>query len=174
MSSHQGPSPNKASGTSVVNAGAWPGNRAFPSCDANDSWPWPHAGGPPGRPCSLGRSHVTVRGAFPERPSPPSVHPEAPGPSFLLSPHCHPHLCESGGLGGSRWGGQQEALQLYKAGRHQGTPTFLPRLERLNSRGPQHWAENQSPTGEAWAQGEVTCPLISQIMWERTREVMRP
>lgn len=67
--------------------------------------------------------------------------------------------------------GGSSALQSREAPRH---PTFLPRLKRLNLRGPQRWAENQSPIGEAWAQGEVTCPLISQIMWKRTQEVVGP
>lgn len=147
MSSHQGPSPNKDSGTSVVNTGAWPGNCAFPSHDANDSWLWPQAGGPPGRLCSLGLGHVPVRGALPECPSLPSVHHEASGPCFLLSPHCHPHLCESSGLGGSRWGGHQEALQHLQSREALRHPDFLAQageaeLERspaLGRESESHW-----------------------------------
>ena len=65
-------------------------------------------------------------------------------------------------------GGQQEPLSFTKPG---GTPTSLTRLERLNPRGPQGWAENQSPIWEAWAEGEGIHLRMSETMWKRPREV---
>lgn len=109
---------------------------------------------------------VPARGAWPELPSPHPVHPEAPEPSFLLSPHCHPtsesgRVLPSSALGGSRWGASRSHLSFTKPG---GTPTSL------NLRGPRGWAENQSPIWEARAQGEGIHLRVSETTWQRPRE----
>lgn len=128
-----GPSPNMAPRT-TAGTHRCSGPAMMPSFIPKQRAPWsqPYTCRPPALLCSPSQRGLA------KLPSPHPGQPEAPEPSFLLSPSLPSHLCMSGrvlpsnGIGGSRSGAGRSCLSFPKPGI---SSTCLPGLEGLDLRG---------------------------------------
>lgn len=157
------------------------GNSAFLSLQSRGS---PGLGPVPATlpPCCVlrGRSRHLVRA-----PLSTSHLPEAPEPSFLLSPLCLPPVPSrprpvregrpssrspgTGRIGGSRWGSSRSSLSLTKPGR---APTPSAQAGGAGLEGSAELGRDRVPL--RGTQGEIIHPLMSHIKWKRPKRWQNP